>query len=237
MGMNSFQIFVGTSGWAYGWNPDGFDWYLQNSKLNAVELNSSFYRFPFPSQVKGWSRKGKELRWSIKVNRLISHVFKFSERAFSTWRKFQKLFEPMELLIDFYLFQLPPNMGINTLHKVEKFIRQTKLSEKFALEARNKNWFQEEILRWAENLGITFVSVDAPIYTELPREIYCTNGIVYLRMHGRTDWYMHDYSDKELKEVAKKLAKSGAKKIYVFFNNDHAMLTNAQAMLKLLRNA
>ncbi|RLI98826.1 MAG: DUF72 domain-containing protein, partial [Candidatus Aenigmatarchaeota archaeon] len=69
------QVFVGTSGWAYGWNPNGFDWYIKNSGLNSVELNASFYRFPFPNQVKSWARKTKEfnpsLRWSIKVNRLI----------------------------------------------------------------------------------------------------------------------------------------------------------------------
>lgn len=235
--MNSFQVFVGTSGWAYGWNPNGFDWYVENSKLNAVELNSSFYRFPFPSQVKSWSKKGEDLRWSIKVNRLISHVFKFSERAFSTWRRFEKLFEPMEPLIDFYLFQLPPNLSINALEKVEKFIEYTKLSERFALEARNRSWFQGDVLKWAEDLGITFVSVDAPTYTELPREIYCTSGIVYLRMHGRTDWYMHDYSNKELREIAERLIASRAKRIYVFFNNDHAMLPNAQSMLKLLSDA
>ena len=56
------NVFVGTSGWLYGWNRGGnLDWYLQNSGLNAVELNASFYRFPYKNQVAGWAGKGTEL--------------------------------------------------------------------------------------------------------------------------------------------------------------------------------
>jgi uncharacterized protein YecE (DUF72 family) len=31
--------------------------YVTNSELNAVELNASFYRFPFPTMVKSWSMR------------------------------------------------------------------------------------------------------------------------------------------------------------------------------------
>ncbi|MQK95352.1 DUF72 domain-containing protein, partial [Escherichia coli] len=41
------DIFVGTSGWAYSWNIGGsLQWYSDNTDLNAIELNASFYRFP-----------------------------------------------------------------------------------------------------------------------------------------------------------------------------------------------
>ena len=66
---------------AYSWNEGGsLEWFCENSGLNAVELNMSFYKFPFPNQVKGWARKGSRLRWAIKVNRLIAHDRKFDER-------------------------------------------------------------------------------------------------------------------------------------------------------------
>ncbi len=77
------ECFVGTSGWFYSWNADGgFDWFAKFSGLNAVELNMSFYRFPFPSMIRSWAFKGKALRWAIKVNRLITHTFKFGQRAY-----------------------------------------------------------------------------------------------------------------------------------------------------------
>ncbi len=35
---------------------------------------------------------------------------KLSEEAPSTWLEFSKLFEPLDESVDFYLFQLPPNL-------------------------------------------------------------------------------------------------------------------------------
>ena len=232
------KVFVGTSGWAYSWNPNGFEWYIKNSKLNSVELNASFYRFPFPSQIKGWKNKTQrfnpELRWSIKVNRLITHVFKLGEKALSTWKKFEKLFKPLEENIDFYLFQLPPSISPNLAKRIEGFYKKSKLKEKFALEWRNLKWFSKEWVEWARSLGVTLVSVDAPDFTQFPRKIFNVNGIVYLRMHGRSEWYTHYYADEELKEVKEKILSVKPKKVYVYFNNDHAMLENARRMKEVL---
>ena len=152
---------MGTSGWAYSWNPNGFEWYVRNSGLNSVELNASFYRFPFPSQVKSWKNKTQklnpDLRWSIKVNRLITHVFKLNERALSIWNRFESLFKPLEENIDFYLFQLPPSISSNLAERIEKFYEKSGLEERFALEWRNLRWFSDEWIRWARDLGLTLV--------------------------------------------------------------------------------
>jgi len=226
------KVYTGTSGWLYGWNLGrSLDWYLENSGLNAVELNASFYRFPFPSQVKGWARKGSELRWAIKVNRLVTHVFKFGERALGTWGKFERLFEPMHGLIDFYLFQLPPRYTPKAAPMLEKFIRATKLGKRFALEVRNLAWFKPEWVEWARKLGITWVSVDCP---DFPLEVYNTSGLVYERMHGRSAWYSHYYTDEELFEVSEKIRAMKPRAAYVWFNNNHDMCENAQRMFRLL---
>lgn len=229
------RLFVGTSGWLYPWNEEGtLDWYIANSGLNAVELNSSFYRFPFPNMVSSWARKGKDLRWSIKVNRLITHTLKFDGRAVELWKKFNRLFTPMEHLIDFYLFQLSPSTAPTSFRLIEDFTEETGLNERFALEARNPEWFSGEWADWASRLGITLVSVDSP---EFPREIYNMNGLVYLRMHGRTEWYNHLYSDEELREVATNILNSKPDKVYVFFNNDHGMLINSKKMLDIFKES
>ncbi len=240
--MIEMKVYVGTSGFAYGWNPEGsFDWYAKNSNLNTLELNASFYRFPFPNQVKAWVRKTElfnpRLRWSIKVNRFVTHVFKFSERALSTWRKFESLFKPLDKFVDFYLFQLPPSLTSKFSSKLEDFIKKVDLKERFALEVRNLSWFDEKWINWAKKLGITWVSVDAPDFTNFPREIYSTNGIVYLRMHGRFDWYSHNYSDEELREVLGKIRRVKPKRCYIYFNNDTNMLRNARRMLELFKLA
>ena len=229
------RVYVGTSGWVYSWNYGGnFDWYMKESRLNSVELNASFYRFPFPSQVKGWSRKGGHLRWSIKVNRLITHVYKFNEKAQSTWQKFRHLFEPLNPYVDFYLFQLPPSFTSKHRDKIEAFYNFTELGKRFALEVRNESWFSEEHIKWAKDIGLTWVSIDAP---EFSRDIFLTSNAIYLRVHGRNAWYSHDYRYEELLEIVEKILKVKCEAAYVYFNNDHAMLKNARTMLSLLKEA
>lgn len=228
------KVFVGTSGWLYSWNLGGsLDWFLRNSGLNAVELNASFYRFPFPNQVKSWAEKGGGLSWSVKVNRLITHRFKFKERALNSGRKFERLFKPLDGRIDFYLFQLPPSMKPRFSQRLEVFIERTGLKERFALEVRNHEWFSPRWADWASSLGITLVSVDCP---DLPLDVFNTSGRVYERMHGRTEWYAHYYSREELEEVAGRILEMKPERIHVFFNNNHAILENARTMLETFRN-
>jgi uncharacterized protein YecE (DUF72 family) len=225
------KLLVGTSGWSYDWNPNGLDWFVQNSRLNSVELNASFYRYPYPNQVKGWLSKGKKLRWALKVNRLVTHVYKFNQTGWTRWKSFQKLFQPLDKNTDFYLFQLPPSMGPDSKKRLETFYKKTKLGERFALEWRKEEWFTKENVEWAKELGLTLVSVDAPQFS---RDVYNTSGLVYVRMHGRSGWYSHNYSDSEIQEVLGKIQIAKSKKAYVFYNNDHAMLENAQRMLGMV---
>jgi uncharacterized protein YecE (DUF72 family) len=216
----------------YPWNRDGnLDWYVENSGLNSIELNASFYRFPFPNQVKSWASKGTGLRWAIKVNRLITHQYKFSEKCFSSWLKFRDLFKLLDANIDFYLFQVPPLLKPSIAPRLEVFIRKAELAGRFALEVRNLAWFEDRWMNWASNLGITWVSMDSP---DFPREVHNTSGVVYERIHGRSSWYSHNYSDRELEEIMRSILKAKPEKAYIFFNNDANMLGNAQRMLRLL---
>jgi uncharacterized protein YecE (DUF72 family) len=230
------KVFVGTSGWSYDWNPDGFDWYIKNSGLNSVELNASFYRFPFRNQVYSWARKTpKGFRWAIKVSRIVTHVYKMSSKAVNTFNKFADLFKPLEESIDFYLFQLPPFIepSQSTIRNMERFFKDVEISEKAAVEWRNVKWFSGEWEEWASERGLTIVSVDSP---DLPRHIFNTTGTVYLRMHGRTSWYSHNYAMKELNEILENVLEASPKRIYVFLNNNHYMLENARAMLRIFKN-
>ncbi|MEW9491893.1 MAG: DUF72 domain-containing protein [Candidatus Aramenus sulfurataquae] len=216
------MIFVGTSGWTYDWNEgNSLDWYVKNSGLNAVELNMSFYRFPFKNQVKGWSKYN--VKWAVKVHRYVTHVKRLSDTQ--TWDRFFSLME--ELKPDFYLFQMPPSfkMTEENVKRVERFA--SLLGERMAVEFRHESWFRN-----MPPLDCTVVSIDSPIGTYL----FNTTGKVYLRMHGREEWYNYQYSREELVEVAKEVVELKPKDIYVFFNNDHFMLENAREMMEILRN-
>lgn len=47
------------------------------------------------------------------------------------------------------------------------------------------------------NSGTMFCSCSAP---RLPDELVSTTDEVYIRFHGRTQWYRHDYTAEELAE-------------------------------------
>ncbi len=226
------KIYIGTSGWFYDWNLGrSLNWYVANSMLSAVELNASFYRFPFPNQIKSWAQQGKNLKWSIKVNRRITHLSKFNKDSYPLWQSFYNLFSPMHDLIDFFLFQLPPSFTPDNRDVLSDFIRHTSLNDKFALEVRNQKWFTEKEINWAKKLHITWVSVDTP---KFPNTIYQTSDKVYLRMHGRTHWYQYNYSKKELEEISHRIKSLKPKAVYIYFNNDQDMLANAQLMQQIM---
>jgi uncharacterized protein YecE (DUF72 family) len=167
------------------------------------------------------------------VHRSITHLRKLGEASLATWGRFRELFSPMDDLVDFYLFQMPPNFSCSpgNLARVETFHSETGLGLRMAVEFRHGSCFAESTARWAEGVGLTLVSVDSPVATW----IASSGGVVYLRMHGRSSWYAHDYSYEELAEVAGRVRELSPGRVYVFFNNDHWMLDNARAMLRLLR--
>jgi uncharacterized protein YecE (DUF72 family) len=222
------MIYVGTSGWSYDWNiGNSLDWYIKESRLNAIELNMSFYRFPYPNMVKSWATKGKNLAWVLKVHRSITHFQKLSTSSIESFQRFKKLFAPLEDLVHYYLIQLPPTFtDITTL---EHFIEKTG-TEKLAVEFRHPALFTNELIKWGKKHDILLVSIDAP---KLPRTIMSKDA-VYERIHGRTNWYTHDYSDQELQEIQTRILTNNPKTVYVFFNNNHAMLENAMRMNQLL---
>src|SRR5690606_23879223 len=103
------EVHVGTSGWAYAWNRGGsLAWFAEHSGLDAIELNASFYGFPSEKSVLSWADAGSGLRWSIKVNRSVTHRHRFNEKAVAVWERFRERFLPLDDLVDFYLFQAPP---------------------------------------------------------------------------------------------------------------------------------
>jgi len=229
------DVYVGTSGWMYDWNEGGsLDWYVEQSGLNAVELNASFYRFPFPSQVKSWAVKGSRLRWAVKVHRSITHVRRMGSAALEVWSRFRERFAPLDSLVDFYLFQLPPSFAASEegVRRLRAFAEACGLGCRMAVEFRHESWFEGKGLELCKELGATFVSVDSPMGTW----VASSNGVVYLRLHGRGAWYAYEYSEEELAELASRVAELSPTRVYAFFNNDHWMLENALQMLETLRN-
>ena len=137
------RCLVGTSGWRYGWNPDGLEWYVAHSGLDAVEVNSTFYRLPPPSMVERWARAGSSIAWAVKIHRRVSHVHRLNEKALRYWRLFRSRLEPLDGVAAFYLLQLPPGFDARRDHveRLRRFAREAGLGWRLAVEYRHPSWW------------------------------------------------------------------------------------------------
>ncbi|MEM0373816.1 MAG: DUF72 domain-containing protein [Sulfolobaceae archaeon] len=217
------MIYIGTSGWLYSWNPKrNLDWYIKYSGFNAVELNASFYRIPTSLQVKKWS-KYNNIKWAIKVNKKITHLKKLKNIE-KDLDEFIELFKPINP--KFFLFQLPPNFKFNeeNLNRVRDLA--SILGVKMAVEFRDREWYLN-----LPKLDCVVVSIDSPIGSFYVN----SNDIIYLRMHGRDNWYFYEYSNEELRNIAINIINLKPKEVYVFFNNDLWMLNNGREMIKIFK--
>ncbi len=223
------EFYVGTSGWSYEWNKGGdLSWYVDKSGLNAIELNASFYRFPLEAYVKRWSERGNRLRWSVKVHRSVTHNHKFNAEALEVWKRFRNRFLSLDDLVDFYLFQAPPRF--HDLDRITAFLQEIHLPGRMALELRDAEMLGDDPTCRRLQQHAILVSVDSP---DFQNRIFYDRSI-YLRMHGREDWYQHAYTRRELEETLKIIYRRKPERLFVFFNNDHHMLQNASLMLHML---
>ena len=60
---------------------------------------------------------------------------------------------------------------------------------------------------------------------------------IYVRFHGVSQWYRYDYSPAELDAWAEKIRETRARRVWAYFNNDHAgyALKNARGLLRRIR--
>jgi uncharacterized protein YecE (DUF72 family) len=234
---------VGCSGWFY-WHWRGsfypeeiprtewFRHYAEN--FDTVELNAPFYSWPTLATVKTWIQQAEHsdtFVYTVKVSELITHVKKFARTR--------------ELVLDFgfiadllgprfgcFLFQLPPSFTF-TAARLRAIVSQLDPARRNVVEFRHRSWWNDSVYRAFKNHGIIFCSCSGP---RLPDELVRTADDIYVRFHGTSRWYRHDYTADELTSWAQRIRESGAHQSWIYFNNDrdgHA-IKNAKQLLSLL---
>jgi uncharacterized protein YecE (DUF72 family) len=235
------KIFIGCSGWFY-WHwrgifyPEGnrtdswFKHYVSN--FDTVELNAPFYSWPKDATVRSWRRAAPEnFRYSVKVNRLITHE-KRLRRTGPLVRKFCEIETILQEKLGCFLFQFPPSYRY-TRSRLNSIIRQLEPGYRHAVEFRHKSWWRKIVFNAFEQRGLIFCSVSGP---RLPSDLIKTADTLYVRFHGTSRWYRHDYSKEELAEWARKIRESGAREAWIYFNNDREgfAIKNAKQLRRML---
>ncbi len=237
------SVYVGCSGWRYWKWRDSFyrgvpqnDWfghYLKN--FDTVEINASFYSWPTVAGIQAWRRQPGEKKfiYTVKVCEHVTHIKKFKGTK-TLIRDFGLIADILGDRMGCFLFQLPPSYRY-TKTRLNDVVSQLDPSRRNVVEFRHKSWWNEEVYSAFRKGGIIFCSCSGP---RLPDELIRTADEVYVRLHGPKRWYRHDYSKEELAEWADRIKASGAKRAWIYFNNDndaHAP-KNAIALRRMLRS-
>jgi uncharacterized protein YecE (DUF72 family) len=237
-------FFVGTSGWTYDhWKgcfyPESqaksrwFDYYA--SRFSAVEINATFYR-PFTDQtyLKWRERAPQGFGYVLKVPKTITHR-KYLVDVEADVQVFCQSAALLEDKLEMVLLQVAPGTPYD-LERLRKALLAFSEPIRVAIEFRNPHWFNEEVEGLLREVGATFCNPDSP--RQKLTDIL-TSDRAYLRLHGRTHWYSYNYSHDELVEISKlaqEIARRGANRVYIFFNNDFEGYApaNALALLDIL---
>jgi uncharacterized protein YecE (DUF72 family) len=237
-------IYIGCSGWFY-WHwrecfyPEGtpssrwFDYYA--SQFRTVELNAPFYSWPTLATVQTWIRQTgrRKFIYSIKVNELITHTRRFA-RTKHLVKDFSHVADLLGARMGCLLFQLPPSFHY-TRANLHRITRQLDPRLRNVIEFRHKSWWNDTVYEAFRTSGTIFCSCSGP---RLPDELILTSAEdVYLRFHGTTRWYRHNYTRQELAVWADRIRAAAPKRVWAYFNNDREgfAIKNAQTLIRLLR--
>lgn len=228
--MNDPCIYIGLSGWSYReWKNifyppalkpvDYLAFYAQF--FRAAEINTSFYHIPKKETVTGWKNKvNPGFHFCPKLNKRLTHIKRLHEPEESL-EKFFDSFTPLKDLLGPVLMQLPPSLkfdAIRVKHLFEVLSKDYKDYD-FALEVRHETWLCDESIELLKEYNIALVTSQSGVnfpYTEV-----LTSKHAYIRFHGPKELYASAYTNKMLKDFAKKFIKwrNEGHTVWVFFNN------------------
>jgi uncharacterized protein YecE (DUF72 family) len=235
---NPTTYYIGTSGWTYDhWKgrfyPENlaktrwFDYYA--TQFSSVEVNATFYRtFKDQTYLKWKQRAPANFVYVLKAPRLITHR-KFLLDAGDLIQAFYRSCSLLEDKFELILLQVAPQTPFD-LPRLKTALQAFPDPAKVAVEFRRDEWLNQDTLDMLQSLGTVMCNVDSP---RQKLTGYLTSDRAYLRMHGRTHWYSYNYSMDELAEIAnlsRDLVHRGAKRVYIFFNNDFEGYAPANAL-------
>ena len=243
--MKQGKVYIGTSGFAYShWRgkfyPEDlstYKWFEYYTKhFDTVELNVTFYRLPQKSAFQSWYRRSPDdFVFVIKGSRYITHVRKLNNVVRPTKEFFNRA-KYLKEKLGVILWQFQGNWRIN-LSRLEKFLKiLQRYPYRHVFEFRHESWFCKRIYKLLKKYKMGLVISDSPRY---PKTEEITADFVYIRFHGGKVLYGSKYSERELKEWAKKIKKwqKQGLNVYAYFNNDWNAyaIKNAKQLIKILR--
>lgn len=214
------NLFIGTSGYSYKeWKGPFYPNDLSDaeflryygSKLNAVEINNTFYRLPKESVVRTWGEQVPEgFLFSIKASQRITHMKRLRDVEDET-EYLMRTARVLKQKLGVVSFQLPPNLKKDA-DRLANFLKLLAGDVRVAFEFRHASWFDDETYRMLQDHNCSLCIADFDEKLEVP--FVSTADWGYLRLRRE------NYTTPELKRWVKRVQGEAWNTAFVFFKHE-----------------
>jgi uncharacterized protein YecE (DUF72 family) len=201
-------------------------------RLNAVEINSSFYRAHRRATYERWAASvPDEFSFAVKVPKAITHERRL-QGACDLVDRFLSEVTGLGHKLGPLLVQLPPSLAFQE-EVADRFL--TELRDRaegdVVCEPRHASWFRPEVDQLLTELRIARVAAD-PAPVSGAGDPGGWRGLSYYRLHGSPRIYYSAYATDDLANAARKLATEASNGIsaWCIFDNTAAFAATADAL-------
>jgi uncharacterized protein YecE (DUF72 family) len=217
-------VYIGSAGWNIPrahkerFPAEGSGLQRYSARLNAAEINTSFYRPHAPAIYERWAAAVPAgFRFSVKIPKVITH-----ERALLRAR------EPLDRFLGEIaglgrklgplLIQLPPSHAFEPRRTARFFeLLRGRHEGVVVCEPRHQTWTSDAATRLFVKFRIARVAADPPRAAGLEAP-GGWRGLIYYRWHGSPRPYFSPYSAEQLADLAVKLSGEQVRSWCIFDN-------------------
>ena len=218
------MIYVGTAGWNIPrahkerFSTAGSQLERYASRLNAAEINSSFYRAHAPATYERWAASvPASFRFAVKIPKVISHE-RLLARSRGPLTRFLDESSALGPKRGPLLLQLPPSFEFEARRAGRFFelLRQV-YAGPIVCEPRHSTWATAASNHLLVKFKIGRVAADPPRAPGLCDPAGWT-GLIYYRWHGSPRAYFSCYTSGDLTRLAEAI-RGGASERWCIFDN------------------
>ena len=209
--MTDGTLRIGTAGWsipralAEAFPGPGPHLERYTRRMNAVEINTSFYRPHKRQTYERWAASTPDdFQFSVKAPRLLTHEQRL-EAPESGLDAFAEQVTGLGNKLAVILVQLPPSLSFDAALAQAFFAAvHERLDAAVVCEPRHASWFEPDANRLMIDSKVARVAAD-PVKVPGADEPGGWKGLSYTRLHGSPRVYYSAYSAKFLAGQARRL--------------------------------
>jgi uncharacterized protein YecE (DUF72 family) len=235
--------FIGTAGWNIPrllkdrFSVEGSQLCRYAGRLNAAEINSSFYRPHAPATYERWAASVPPgFRFSVKIPKLITHERRLT-RAREPLERFLSEVVGLGPTLGPLLLQLPPSHAFDT-RRVGRFLDLLRARHEGVVvcEPRHLTWTSRAASQLLARFRVARVAADPPRAPGLDTPDGWP-GVIYYRWHGSPRPYFSSYSTEQLSALATALTAATVDAWCVFDNTGSGAAAGNALDLRALADA